>query len=177
MKRVLIVGTSGSGKTTLGRAIAQRLGVVHTELDALNFLPEWETRSPEEFRELVSAAVAQDRWVIDGNYSVARDILWSRATTWIWLNYSFPIVFSRVFRRTLRRSITGERLFAGNRESLAKAFLSRESILWWTIKTHSGLRREYRKLLSDPRLADMERIELRHPREADALLETLPVNP
>jgi broad-specificity NMP kinase len=35
--RIVVIGTSGAGRTTLGRTIALRLGVVHIELDVLNW--------------------------------------------------------------------------------------------------------------------------------------------
>ena len=41
MERINVVGTSCSGKTTLARAIAGRLGLPYTELDALFWGPRW----------------------------------------------------------------------------------------------------------------------------------------
>jgi hypothetical protein len=52
-------------------------------------------------------------------------------TAVVWLDYSFSRVFVRALRRTCRRVFTGERLYSGNTESFAQAFLSRDSILWW----------------------------------------------
>jgi len=62
-----------------------------------------------------------------------RDILWGRATTVIWLNYSFPTVFWRVFRRTMHRCVTREELWHGNRESFRLALLSRDSVLLYVL--------------------------------------------
>ena len=88
LRRVVVVGSSCSGKTTLAKRIADDLGIQHIELDAIHWMPNWVERPPEELRKLTAAAVAQDRWVIDGNYLVVRDIVWERATTVIWLDYS-----------------------------------------------------------------------------------------
>ena len=49
-------------------------------------------------------------------------------------------------RRTIRRVLTQEELYSGNRESLRMAFLSRESILWWVITTFHRRRKRYRQL-------------------------------
>ena len=133
MARVVVIGTSCAGKTTFARSLARILIFPHIELDALHWLPNWTERSVDEFRTLTAQALSQDCWVIDGNYAV--DLTWSRATTVIWLNYSFPIVLWRALTRTLRRAVTREELFAGNRESLRMAFLNRESILWWVVTT------------------------------------------
>ena len=40
-RRVNVVGTSASGKTTFARALAERLGVRHVELDALHWQSGW----------------------------------------------------------------------------------------------------------------------------------------
>src|SRR3989339_502860 len=61
---------------------------------------------------------------------------WGPATTILWLDYSLPLAFWRVLRRSLWRSLTREKLFAGNRESLRLTFLSRESLLWVVVTRH-----------------------------------------
>jgi len=170
---VVVVGCSGSGKTTFARQLAQMLGATHLELDALHWLPNWVPRPTDEFRTVVAEAVSQEQWVTDGNYRAVRDLVWSRATAVIWLNYTFPTVFGRVLRRTLRRTLTHEELFSGNRESLRRSFLSRDSILWWVITTFRRRRRQYRALFDQPAAVSCARVEFRRPSEARRFLAAL----
>ena len=58
----------------------------------------------------VSGAIAAPAWALDGNYGKVRDIVWRQATHLIWLDYSFPLVFWRIFSRTVRRAILREEL-------------------------------------------------------------------
>lgn len=97
-QRVVVIGTSGSGKTYLAARLAAALGYPHIELDTLHWLPDWQERSLEDFRTRVTAAAAGETWVADGNYSKVRDILWRRATSLVWLNYSRAIA-SLLLRR------------------------------------------------------------------------------
>jgi adenylate kinase family enzyme len=69
MQRVMILGSAGSGKSTLARAIGARTGLPVVHLDSLFWKPGWVEPTPEEFVAKHDAAVAADRWVIDGNYS------------------------------------------------------------------------------------------------------------
>lgn len=87
MRRIIVIGTTGSGKTTTARAIAERLGILHVELDALNWGPDWTEVPWEVFRQRVSEAVAGDHWVVNGNYSKSRDIVWPRADAAVWLDF------------------------------------------------------------------------------------------
>jgi adenylate kinase family enzyme len=171
MARVVVIGTSCAGKTTFARSLARILIFPHIELDALHWLPNWTERSVDEFRTLTAQALSQDCWVIDGNYTI--DLTWSRATTVIWLNYSFPIVLWRALTRTLRRAVTREVLFAGNRESLRMAFLSRESILWWVVTTFHRRRKHYRALFDARTSSHLAYVEFRNPTEAQFLLTKL----
>lgn len=166
----MVVGTSGSGKTRFARALSEKLAVPHIELDALHWLADWRERPLDEFRTLVARAAQGDRWVIDGNYGVVRDLTWPRATAVIWLNYSFPRTFWRVFSRTVKRCATREELFAGNRESLAMTFCSRDSILLWTIQTYHRRQRKYRKLFDGDDHAHLGKIEFGHPAKATRAL-------
>jgi hypothetical protein len=70
-------------------------------------------------------------------------------TAVVWLDYGFRVVFLRALRRTIRRSIRSEHLWHGNRESIRRAFLSRESILLWAATTHRRRRAPFRQLRSD----------------------------
>ncbi len=122
-------------------------------------------------RAQVAAAVRAPRWVADGNYSSVRDIVWPRATAVIWLNYPLPLVLARLLRRTLHRLAAHERLFGGNTESFRRAFLSRNSILLWTLRAHARRQREYPLLSISPQYAHLRFLEFRSPREAEDFLE------
>lgn len=162
-QRVSVVGTSGSGKTTTASQMAQQLGIPHVELDTLHWELNWTPAPLDVFRERVAQALSGDAWVVDGNYSKVRDIIWSRADTVVWLDYPLPVIMWQLVRRTLRRSLTQEELWSGNRESLCKALFSHESILLWALQTYRRRRREYPALLGQPEHAHLMVVHLRSP--------------
>lgn len=171
--RINVVGTCGSGKTTVAKSLAGLLDVPRVELDALFWRPGWGEASDAELRAAVSEAAAGDAWVIDGNYSRVRDLIWPRADTVVWLDYPFSRVFGQLLKRTIRRAVLREPLWQGNRESLRKSLLSRESILLWAVKTHRRRRSQYRRLLADPQYGHLKVIRLRSPREAERWLRRM----
>jgi adenylate kinase family enzyme len=173
LSRLLVVGTSCSGKTRFACRAARALGAPHVELDALYWKPDWVERDREEFRGLVAKAVAADRWVVDGNYSVVRDLVWTRGTAIAWLDYPFRTVFGRALRRTVRRGIRREELWSGNRESLLRAFFTTDSILWWVITSYRRRRREYRRLARGDDFPNLEFLVFGRPSEAEAFLSGL----
>ena len=165
MQRIVVVGTSGSGKTTLAGQLADKLGLVHIELDALHWRADWQMAPLPEFRASVAEAISQEAWALDGNYSKVRDIIWARADTAVWLDYSLPRIMSQLLRRTLRRSFRQEALWAGNRESLRTSFFSRDSVLLWALTTYRRRRAEYPVLLAEPQYSHLQLVHLRSPRE------------
>jgi adenylate kinase family enzyme len=171
--RVVVVGTSCAGKTTFAQSLARALNFPHIELDTLYWQPNWVPRSADEFCALTAQALSQDHWVVDGNYGIVRDLVWSRATTIIWLNYSFPTVLWRALARTVRRTLTRQELFSGNRESLRMAFFSRDSILWWVLTTFHRRRKQYRELFEAAAFPQLGYIEFQEPAEAQRFLEKL----
>lgn len=170
MQRIAVVGTTGSGKTTLARDLAERLGIPHVELDALHWGPNWTEAETPAFRRDVEQALAGEAWVVDGNYSAVRDIVWSRADTIVWLDYSVGTVLSRLLMRTLRRSLGLETLWNDNRERFWVQFASRDSIILWMFKTHWRRRRAYAALLAEPRHAHLQWSRLQSPAATAAWL-------
>jgi len=173
LKRVVVIGTSCSGKTTLARNLAQKLRLPHIELDSIFWKPNWTHTPKEEFRNLVSEAIAPENWVLDGNYSAVRDILWTRATTLIWLNYPFYVIAWRALSRTLRNIFYRKVIWAGNKETFRQAFLSKDSILWWVLKTYRRRRREYPLLFNDPAYRHLQIIVVTTPAEAGRFLQSI----
>ena len=153
--RYVVIGTSGSGKTTLAGQMADRFGYPHVELDALHWLPDWQMKPTDEFRSDVRRALQGPRWIVDGNYSKVRDVVWSRAEAVIWLDLPFWTVFRRILTRTLVRGMTRKRLWNGNRENLLESFLPPEGIVWWSVKTWFRRRREYPEILARPEHAHL----------------------
>ncbi|WP_220387981.1 adenylate kinase [Shewanella woodyi] len=132
-------------------------------------------RPDPEFRALVDKVSAAESWVIDGNYSVARDILWPRATTIIWLNHSFELVLYRAVTRSIYRTSTKKPLFAGNVETFRHSFLSRDSIILWVLKTFHTKRARYANLLTSNELPGINIIELSGQKQVDAFLDNVEV--
>lgn len=172
-RRVNVVGTSSSGKTTFARALARRLRVPHVELDALHWEANWTEAAPQVMRERTTAAIAADGWVVDGNYSVVRDLVWTRAEAIVWLDYPLRTVLWRYALRTRRRLRSQEELWPGteNREQLGRNVLRRDSLLWWILSTYRRRRREYpERLAAHPHLAA---VRLRSPAQAASWLSQL----
>jgi len=173
MLRVSVVGTSCSGKTTMARQIAARCHIRHIELDAVHWQPNWTPLERDQFRSVVALAAAGDQWVIDGNYSAVRDIVWERATDVVWLNLPFAVVLWRAIKRTGRRTLTGEELWAGNRETLRNVLFSRDSIVWWVIQTHQRRTRQYAQLFRSGDHPDFTVHEVRTSADKAGVLDRL----
>jgi adenylate kinase family enzyme len=173
VQRISVVGNSGSGKTTIARAIAEALGVPHLELDGVFHQPDWQPLDTDEFRRVVSEFTAADSWVVDGNYSGVRDIVWDLADTVIWLDPPRHRVMRLLFARTMRRMITGAELWNGNRERWIYLFRPHESVLLYAWASHRKLRDRYLAAQADPANAHLSFMRLRTPADTAALLRDL----
>ena len=146
--RILIVGTSGSGKTTLAKALSQKLHCPHIELDSLGWKPGWVKTPDEEFICAVRDAISAESWVVCGNWSIVKDLLWKRATHLIWLQLPFRIVLWRLFKRTMKNLLTKRKVAGGNQETFFQQFFTKQSIFLWVFQTHWKRKKTYQSLLS-----------------------------
>ena len=123
------------------------------------------------FRARLVPRLAEPAWVTDGNYSKARDLIWSRAAALVWLDYPLPLILWRLAVRTVRRLYTHEHLWNTNYERLADNLFSRDSIFLWSLQSHPRHRREYPQLLATPEYAHLHVIRHHSPRETQKWLE------
>lgn len=101
--RICVLGQSGSGKSTFADAIARSIDSPVVHLDQLRFEPgeHFRPRPDDEFAELHAAAVAEARWVMDGNYSAVLPRRLDRATGVVLLDATTPQSLGRYVTRTL----------------------------------------------------------------------------
>jgi adenylate kinase family enzyme len=181
--RVVIIGNSGSGKTTLADEVAERLGVPHVELDAHYHQAGWTPLPAPEFATAVRAALdAADAsaggWVVCGNYSAVRTLIWARADTIVWLDLPRPVVMWRVTSRSFVRVLRRTELWNGNRESAANLMALHDpqrSVIRWAWDGVGRYRRLYVPAMASTTWADLRWYRLRSPAAVAQWLEA--VNP
>lgn len=181
MRRVAVLGCSGSGKTTAARAIAERLNLVHIELDALSHQANWTPTPPDEFQaSLVSAMdeaeASHGGWTVCGGYdSVIDPIRLPRADTIVWLDLPRPVVMRQSIGRTIRRAVTREELWNGNREPLTNFYRwdPEKNVIRWAWTTFDDKRQRNIDHIAngDWDHADVHRLCSR--REVDAFVASL----
>ena len=173
LSRIVVIGTSGSGKTTMAKDLSKILGVLHVEFDAYRHGPNW-TETPDDiFRAQLAEALSADKWVADGNYSLARDVVWPRATAIVWLDLPFPVVFWRLFWRTMKRGIFRVELWNGNKENLWRQLFSGDSLFLWAFSTHWKRRMSIPPALARPEHAHLQVVHLRSSRVARRWLKSV----
>jgi len=145
-ERILIIGSPGSGKSTLARALAAREGLPLYHLDQLYWAPNWQELDKALWLARLDAALAEPRWIIEGNYSSSLERRLARATKVVLLDLSPFRCTWRVLRRTLA-------LYGKVRPDMAAGCPERFSpgFLWYTLSF---------RLLALPRaLAKLEHFE------------------
>lgn len=162
--RIIILGPSNSGKSTLAVSIAEKADVPAVHLDQLRHIPNtnWEERSDTEFARLHDAAIAQDSWVMDGNYSRLLPKRVDRATGLILLSSNVWLRYLRYVKRTLRNNQNRAGHLEGGEDHLSLKMTR------WIIKTRRSSER-YARLLEE---TDKPSIHCQSAKELRALYES-----
>ncbi len=174
-KKINVVGTSGAGKSTFSKRLAEVLGYPYIEMDKVFWEPNWTEPSNENFLSKLESALNQETWVLDGNFTRTVSVKWEKVDLIIWLDYSFSRTLIQAIKRAIHRSLTKEELWegTGNRESFRRSFLSKDSIIWWTITTHKKNRLKYESYLVDPKFSHLKFVRLKSNAEAEDFLKIL----
>lgn len=101
--RIMVCGPSNAGKSTLAVALGRKTGLPVFHIDLFRHLPQtdWVPRPDAEFEALHDAAIADERWIMDGNYTHLMGRRIARATGIVLIGDNRWINLARYFRRTL----------------------------------------------------------------------------
>ena len=158
------MGCSGSGKSTFAKRLEEELGYPVIELDSFFHLPNWQEKPYELFKSEVSESLERslklaDGWIVDGNYlSKLGDLIISRADVVIWFNLPRAKVMSRIIKRSLRRALTHEELWNGNRERFLNLlrWSPEKNIIRWTWTQHASYEAQLRHLAEEAEEQDQQ---------------------
>jgi adenylate kinase family enzyme len=174
--RVLIIGTSGSGKTTLARKLAKDFGLPHLELDSIYWQRGWKPVDERVFFDRLTTFTLQTNWIIEGDYDLGRNLLFSKADVILWLDLPPFMIFYRLIKRSIARLYKKEVLWGGNRETWRGIFFGKDSLIRWFFKSQRRARILYPELLSAAENRDIKTVRLHSsnwPNEAATVLEDL----
>ncbi len=87
MKRVIIIGCPGSGKSTFARKLQSVTGLPLHHLDLIYWKSDRTIVPREEFLEKLHQIMAQEQWIIDGNYASTMEMRMQACDTVIFLDY------------------------------------------------------------------------------------------
>ncbi len=142
-KTIGLVGTSGAGKTTLAKELAKRMGTIFIEIDAIRHKENWQRATDSEFQEGIEKQIGNNEsWVIDG---VVGDPMGERLDLILWLDLPLHVKLNRAIKRSLKRIVTKEEIWNGNRESWYGAFLAPDGVVPFMFRAHFRHRRNMPK--------------------------------
>lgn len=172
VERVLVGGISGVGKTTFARQIAAACDLPYHEMDALFHGPHWQPIPT--FEQDVAAIVSQSTWVFDSHgYRTVRDLVWSRADTVVWLDFSRAVVMRRVLVRSASRALRRDPIFNGNVERF-RDWLSPEHPVRWAWTQFENRRRDMTERFESEQYRQVTKLRFSTPSAALSWLQDVP---
>ncbi len=99
MKRVLVVGCPGSGKSVFSRSLAEKTGLPLCHLDLLYWNADKTTVERTLFLKRLEKVLAEEKWIIDGNYASTMARRMDRCDTFIFLDFPTDICLEGIKAR------------------------------------------------------------------------------
>ena len=128
--------------------------------------PGWAETPDDELKAMLAPILAEEGWVVDGNYTTKiGTLVLDAADTIVWLDLPTHVWLPRLVRRTWRRVRRHEELWNGNTERWRDAVWGRNSLFGYALTQQPRRRREYPR-----RFAAHHVIRLRSPRAVERWL-------
>lgn len=111
-----MVGCPGLGKSTLAKKLSKEYDLPLVHLDSIYWRKNWTNISNEEFDKTLEEKMAEDRWVIDGNFDRTIIKRIEKSDTIIYLDYPRMTCVMGVIKRLIKnrgrvRSDMGENCY------------------------------------------------------------------
>lgn len=164
MERIIIIGCGGAGKSTLARQLGEMTGLPVVHLDKLFWHPGWVESTKDEIDEKIMAAMAEPRWIMDGNYNRTLPKRLQHCDTVIYLDFSRLACLLGVVRRVLTT-------YGTVRSDMAEGCPERFDLefLRWVWNFNKKHRERYYRLLNET--DGIEKIVLKNRRAVKAFLK------
>ena len=113
--------------------------------------------------------------VLDGNYNRTRDVKWRDVDLVVWIDRGFIRTLWQAVTRASRRAWHKQELWpgTGNRESFRRSFLTKDSIIIWTIKTWRSNRKRYQADMQNPQYKHIRFLRITRRQDAERLIASL----
>ena len=99
MKKVIVIGCPGAGKSTFARALKEKTGLPLYYLDMLYWNADKTTVSKDVFIQRLNTVLAEDEWIIDGNYGSTMEKRMAECDTVFFLDFDMDVCLSGVKER------------------------------------------------------------------------------
>lgn len=166
MKRVLVIGSPGAGKSAFSQTLAKQTGLPLIHLDDEYWLPGWVRRDSGQWKKRVESLIADEVWILDGNYTSTLELRAGRADHVIVLMYPRWLCLYRAITRAWWNRRPDRK--ALGREPLNREFLS----FIWNFSSTGQAQLDRLSALSAA-LPDVRLTVLRSDREARRYLQAL----
>ena len=155
-RRIAVIGRAGAGKTTVALRLGEVFGLPVVHLDRLAWEPGWRPADVPDFDVRHAAAIAGERWVIDGGYLGRAGWLdrVRRADVVVLVEAPLAVCLGRIVRRGLR-PVRRPDLPDGCEDALSASF-----VFWtvtWSWRTRNALAPLRR---GDPGMPPLVRVRL-----------------
>lgn len=167
-ERIMVIGCGGSGKSTLSRSLGELLNLPVVHLDRLYWRDGWRSVDDEEFDALLSEALSQGRWIIDGNFNRTIAMRLNRCDTVIYLDYARIVCMAGVIKRVLA-------YYGRTRPDMGGECPERFDFefLKWVWRFNAKFKKEYYWLMSSAKASGKKVYVLKKRREAQWMLARL----
>ncbi len=99
MRKIIVIGCPGSGKSTFARELHRITGIPLFHLDLMYWNADRTTVDRAVFCERLAEVMAQDEWIIDGNYNSTMEMRMQACDTVVFLDFPTDVCVSGILGR------------------------------------------------------------------------------